>query len=240
MRDRQQAIDVDGDALVELKLLLEALAAEPEGTTRARRQLLEMRDRGGNRLGRFGRGVGEVAEDVQVVERGERPRQIGFDEPLGAAQAFESDFDEDPSRILDVVARRLHQARHLVQLRDHPARALGQRRVVEQNLSGQAGREQIAVQLRITVPGAHRLELEKTRPDRRVERRPLGPLDLGQSRRVDRRQTTGKAGKITDLRVHRRPAQVLEQVVVEVDSVEGRVGRMRFVEPGQELVHEVG
>ena len=115
----------------------------------------------------------------------------------------------------------------------------GERRVVEQHLPGEAGREQIAVVLGVALPRAHRFELEEPRADVGVERRPLEALDLGQARRVDRGQPARERAEIADLRVNRRPAEILEQVVVQVNAVERRVGWVRFVEPREVLVDEV-
>ena len=55
-----------------------------------------------------------------------------------------------------------------------------------------------------------------------VERRPLEPFGVGQARRIDGRQPAREAAEVADLRVDRLTAQVLEQVVVQVDAVEGR------------------
>ena len=72
-----------------------------------------------------------------------------------------------------------------------------------------------------------------------VERRPLEPLGIGQPRGIDRRQPPGEAAQIPDLRLDRLTAQILEQVVVQVDAVERGVGRMDFVEIRQVFVDEV-
>ena len=69
---------------------------------------------------------------------GERARQIRLDEPQRAAPALESDLDEDPGTLLDVVARGLHESGHLAQLRDDAPRALGFGRVRKQRLARQA------------------------------------------------------------------------------------------------------
>ena len=145
-----------------------------------------------------------------------------------------------PGRILDVVARGLHQARHLAQLRQHAARALGERRVVEERLAGEARRQRVGIELRAALPGADLLELEQPRADARFERRPLEPLDVGQPRRVDRGQPPGKPAERPDLRVNGRPAEVLEQVVVDVNAVEGGRRGVDLVEVRQVFVDEVG
>ena len=239
-RDRQQAIGAEREPFVEGELLLEPLAAEAERALAARREVgLEKLDVGRDRGRRLGRRVGEIAEQVQIAQVGKRPRQIVVDEAERAAKALEPDLDEDAGRILDVVARRLHQARHLPQLGEDATRALGERRVVEERLAGEAGRQRVGEELRAALPRAHLFELEDARADARLERRSLEPLDVGQPRRVDRRQPPGEPAERADLRVNRRSAEVLEQVVVHVDAVEGGRRGVDLVEVRQVLVNEV-
>ena len=118
---------------------------------------------GADRLRRFGLRVGEIAEQVQVVDVGERARQVVVDELQRAAHRLDADLDEDAGRVLDVVARGLDQPRRLAQLRQHAARALGRRRVREERLAGEARREEVGVELRVALPGADRFELEHAR-----------------------------------------------------------------------------
>src|SRR5262245_7038662 len=116
-RNGEKSISIEGDALVQLQFLLEPLPAEPERRLRTWRQVaLEIVDIRLDRGRGFGRCVGEIAEDVEVIESGERPRQVVLDELEGAAPRLESDFDEDTRALFDVVARGLHEARHLPQL----------------------------------------------------------------------------------------------------------------------------
>ncbi len=238
--DGQQAIGAEREAFVEAELLLEPLAAQAERALAARREVgLEKLDVGGERGRRFGRRVGEVAEQVQVAEVAEGARQVVVDEAERAAQALEPDFDEDAGRILDVVARGLHQARDLAQLREDAARAFGERGIVEERLAGEAGGERVGEQLRAALPGADRLELEEPRADARLEGRTLEPLDIGQPRGVDGGQPPGEPAERADLRVNRGPAEVLEQVVVHVDAVEGGRRGVDLVEVRQVLVDEV-
>ena len=61
---------------------------------------------------------------MKVADVPERARQILVDEAKGPAHALEADLDVDAGGILDVVARRLHEARDLTQLGEHPAGAL--------------------------------------------------------------------------------------------------------------------
>ena len=86
--DRQQAIDRQRDAFFEAQLLLEAIAAEAERALGLRADVvLEIVDVGADRLHRLGARVGEIAEQVDVVDVRERARQIGVDERHGAAPA---------------------------------------------------------------------------------------------------------------------------------------------------------
>ena len=121
----------------------------------------------------------------------------------------------------------------------HPPRALGKRRVVEQRLPGEAGREDVGVMLRVALPRPDLFQLEQPSPEARLEHRPLEPLDVGQPRRVDRGQATSQAAEVPDLRVDRLPPQILEEVVVQVHAVKRRVGGMRLVEVRQVFVNEM-
>ena len=95
-RDREQAIDRQRDAFVEPQLLLELVAPEPERGARLRRDLgFEILDVGADRLRRLGLRVGEIAEQVQIVDVGERARQIVVDELQRAAHRLDADLDED-------------------------------------------------------------------------------------------------------------------------------------------------
>ena len=87
-----------------------------------------------------------------------------------------------PGRLLDVVARGLHEARHLPQLRHDAAGALGLRRVGEERLAGQADADGVGVHLRTPVPGPDRLELVHPRLDVRGDD---GVLDLLDGVRCD-------------------------------------------------------
>ena len=76
-----------------------------------RKLLVQVLNVAADRLGRFRRRVREIAEQVHVVERGKRARQIFVDELQRAPERLEADLHEDARRILDVVARGLHQPR---------------------------------------------------------------------------------------------------------------------------------
>ena len=95
-RDREEAIGADLDAVFEFELPLEPLAPQTERGLRPRREVgLEIVEIRLDRRRGFGRRVGEIAENVEVVETRKRARQIGLDEAQRAAPAFETDFDED-------------------------------------------------------------------------------------------------------------------------------------------------
>ena len=185
-RDGEQAVGVEGQPFVQPQLLLEPVASEPEVALAARGEvLLEILGVGADRGGRFHRRVGEVAKDVHVIEPRKGARQVLVDEALRTAHALEADLDEDAGRFLDVVAGGLHQPRHLPQLGDDPTGALRQRRIVEQRLTGEAGRDDVGVELGIAFPGPDPLEFEEPGADAVLERRPLDPLDVGQPPGVD-------------------------------------------------------
>ena len=68
-RDREQAIDRQRDAFFEPQLLLEAIAPEPERALGLRADVvLEIVDVGADRLHRFAARIGEIAEQVHVVD----------------------------------------------------------------------------------------------------------------------------------------------------------------------------
>src|SRR5262245_63934505 len=108
---------------------------------------------------RFRLRVGEIGEQVHVVDARERARQIVVDELLRAAEGLDADLDEYARRILDVVARGLDEARNLPQLREDAAGPIRRRRMREQRLAGQARRDDVSVKLRVLLPGPHLFEL---------------------------------------------------------------------------------
>ena len=236
----RSSLRADREAFVEAELLLEAFASEPERALAARRQIgLEEFDVARNRVPGLRRRIGEIAKQVEVAEIGEGPGQVVVNETQRPAQALEADLHENPGRILDIVAGGLHQARHLSQLGVHAPGALGERRVVEERLPGEAGGERVGKELRAALEGADLFELEKAGADARFERRPLEPFDIGQARGIDGRKPAGKAAERPDLRVDSRPAEVLEEIVVDVNAVEGRRRGVDLVEIRQVFVNEV-
>ena len=90
---------------------------------------------------------------MEIVEPGECLRQVGLDELQRPAPGFQPDFDENSRRVSDVVTRRFHEPRHLMQLRDDAPSPFGLRSVAEQRLSGQAGADDIRIDLGIALPG---------------------------------------------------------------------------------------
>ena len=136
--------------------------------------------------------------------------------------------------------RRLDEARHLAQLGHDAPGALGERRVVEQRLAGEARRQDVGVVLRIALPRCAPFELEEPRADIRIERRALEPLDVGQPRGIDGREPAREPAEVANLRVDGLPAEILEQVIVEMHAVEGGVGRVDFVEIREIFVDKVG
>src|SRR5439155_2223955 len=95
-RDREQAVDWHRKTFVELQLLLELVASEPKRCTRTRSdlrfQVFQVRTDG---LGGFGLRVGEIAEQMQVVDAGEGARQISLYELQRSAHRLDTDLDED-------------------------------------------------------------------------------------------------------------------------------------------------
>ena len=100
---------------------------------------------------------------------------------IDAAQRVEPDLDEDRGRLLDVLARRLDQARRLPQLRQDAAGAFLLGRVVENGLRREARGQRLGVELRIALPGPDVLELELASADVRRDNGVLDLLDLGQA-----------------------------------------------------------
>ena len=76
--------------------LFEALAAQPERRLGSRGEIgLQVLDVLGDGRRRVGGGVGQISQDVEIVEPGERPRQILLDERKHPAPGLEGRLDED-------------------------------------------------------------------------------------------------------------------------------------------------
>src|SRR5262249_41900228 len=105
-------------------------------------------------------------------------------------------------------ARRLNEAWGLPQLRQHAARALGGGRVREERLARKAGRQEIGVELRIALPGAHRLEFEHAPLQVRRQHLMLELFDGGQAVAIDFVEPPQIAGERVRLTIYRVPADV--------------------------------
>ena len=239
-RDRQQAIDRHRQPFLQPELLLELVLAQPERGARFRRQLgfevLHVRPDG---LRRFGLCIGEVAEQMQVVNIFEGARQLFLDELERPAHRFDADLDVDAGRVLDVVARGLHQPGRLAQLRQHAAGAFRRRRVGKERLSGKARRQQVRVVLRVLLPRAHRLELEHAPLQVRREHPMLETLHRRQGIAVDFVEAAEVPGQRVRLGVNRLTADVLQQVVVRVHAVQRGVRGMGLVQVTEQVVDEM-
>ena len=184
--DRQQTLDRQREAFVELYLLFESIAPEPESGAGPRRDVvLEIFDVGADGLRGLGLRVGEIAQEVQIVNVGEGAWQIVVDEREGALHRLDPDLDEDARRLLDVVARRLNDTRCLPQLRQHAAGALGGGGMSKKRLTGQAQRQDVGVELGIALPGADVLELEHPGTEMRADHPVLEPFGGRQAGLVD-------------------------------------------------------
>ena len=125
-----------------------------------------------------------------------------------AAPGLEADLDEDARALLDVVAGGLDEPRHLAQLGHDPAGALGLRRVGEERLAGEAGADDVGVDLGVALPGPDRLELVHPRFDVGGDDRMLDLLDAAsRCRRIDLVEAAAEPGQRADVGVDRRPAQ---------------------------------
>ena len=110
-----------------------------------------------------------------------------------------------PGGILDVVARGLHQPRHLAQLRHDPAGAFGQRRVGEQRLAGQAGGEDVGGAWAALAPRCAPLRARRGAPGC-WRRAPVAQAaGCWSPRRVDGGEPSRESAELANLRVNRRP-----------------------------------
>jgi hypothetical protein len=118
-------------------------------------------------------------------------------------------------------------------------RALSRRRVREQRLAGEARRQDVRVVLRILLPRADLLQLEHARLDVRAEHALLEAFDGGERVAADLVHAAQVAGERVRFAFDALLAQVLEQIVVRMDTVERRVRGMRLVEITEQVVDEV-
>ena len=238
--DGEQPIDRERNPLVQPQLLFELLAAETKRRLGFRPNVgLEVLDVLPDRLDRFGRRIGEIGQQVQVVEIVERARQIAVDEGHHAAQRVDPDFHEDRRRLLDVLAGRAHEPRRLPQFRQDAAGAFRFRRVVENGLRGEARRERVGIHLRVAFPGPHAFQIELAAAHVRRHNPVLDLLHFRERVDGDRVQAPGETRQGAQVRVDRGAAEVLEEVVVEVNTVQRGAGRVRLVQVVQVIVDKV-
>ena len=188
---------------------------------------------------RLGGGIGQIAEQVHVVERGERARQILLDEVERAAERLETDLDEDARRILDVVAGRLHDAGGLAQLRQHAPGPLGERGVRKHDLRREARAERVGVELRAALPGANLFQLEHPSLDVGRHHRLLGLFDRRQIVLIDVLEPSREARERPRVLLDGVPAEIFDVVVVRVYPVKRRASGMNFVKIGEIVVDEM-
>ncbi len=131
---------------------------------------------------------------MEVVETGERARQIRLDEAQRSTPALESDLHEDAGTILDVVAGSLHDSGNLAKLRDHAPCPLGLGRVRKEGLAREAAPDDLGVDLGIPLPGSHHLQLVHPRLDASRHDRMVHLLDSGEVGRIDLMKATAEAG----------------------------------------------
>ena len=93
---------------------------------------------------------------------------------------------------------------------------------------------------RCPLPQADLFQVEETGPDAQPEHPPVELLLAGQGRGVDGLKPPGPTAQLADLLIDSYPAEILEQVVVGVYAINGRRGRIPFVEVPKVLVHEMG
>ena len=141
-------------------------------------------------------------------------RQIAFDELQDAAPGLEADLDEDAGRPL-MLSRAAWTSRGTCRSFETTRRRVRPPARTRRAPAGQARPEDVGVDLRVAVPGPDRLELVHPRFDVRRRRSGARPARPGRATRIDLVQAAAESGQRADVGVDRRPAQVLEQVVVE-------------------------
>ncbi len=109
----------------------------------------------------------------------------------------------------------------------------------KQRLACQARRDDVGVVLGVTLPGAHLLELEHAALDVGTQHAVLEPFDAGETVRVDVAEPPQVAGERARLGFNRGPAEILQQIVVGVYAIQGRVGGVGLVQVPEQVVHEV-
>ena len=206
----EQPFDRERNPLLQAQLLLEPVAAETERPLGIRPDVvLEVIDVGANRPHRLGARIVQVAKQVNVIDIREGARQVFPDKRHGATPGIDADLHEDGRRILDVVARGLHETRHLAQFREHPARPVGFGRVGEDRLGGQTRGQDVGVDVRVALPRARGFQIELPGPDVRRDNLVLNLFPKRQVRVRNAVEPPGEAGKGTRVTVNGRTPEVL-------------------------------
>ena len=240
LRDREQRLRPQADALPVAQPAVEPLPTQTErrpapGGQGAAQVVVVAVDG----LGRLGGGVGEVAEQVQVLEPPERPGQVALDELDHPVEHLRPGLDEDARRVLHVGGGRLEEARGLPQLGHHAPRPLLDRGVVEEGLAGERGGQQLGVVAGVALPRPDLLELVEPAADVVGEHAPLELLLGRQAAGGDAVEAPREPPELAPLGVDGGARHVLETVVVRVHPVAARGGGSVLVEKLQILVYEV-
>ena len=239
-RDLRQALGRQVDPLVEAQLLAEALRTEPKGSTAPRGQLFaQVADVGPQGVDGVGRRVGQVAQQVHVLQVAEGPRQVALDERQDPLERLDADADEEARGLRHVLPGRLQQPRRLAQLRPDAPRPLRDVGVGEEDLRGEAAGQRVGVEERVPLPIAGLLEGEQPAADAVGQHPLLERLLAGQAGRVDAVEAPRPAPEVADARLDGGAAEVLQQVVVQMDAVGGRFRGTGLVEMGEVLVNEM-
>ena len=90
------------------------------------------------------------------------------------------------------------------------------------------------------IVSAHRLQLVHPGLDVRGHDGVFGALDGREMRRVDLIEAAAEPRQSPDVSVDRRPAQILEQVVMQVDAVEARLTGENLLQICEVIVDKVG
>ena len=238
--DREQPLGPEADSFAVAQAAVEALPAQPErraapgGEGAAQMAGVAVDGRRG-----LGGRVGEVAEQVQVFEPPEGPRQIAFDERDHAVEHLRPGLDEDARRVFHVGGGRFEEPRRLPQLGHHAAGPLLDRRMVEEGLPGQRRGQQVGVVPRVALPRPHLLQLEEPAADVVGQHAPFELLLGRQAAGGDALEAPREPAELARLGVDGAAGQVVETVVVGVHPVAGRGGGSVLVEKLQILVDKV-
>src|SRR6185503_4879185 len=160
---------------------------------------------------------------MEVVERRERPREVRLDESQDSAPGLQTDLDVDARAILDVVLGGLHQPRYLPQFRDDASGTFCLGCIGKERLAGQTGPDHLGIDLWIPVPGPDYLQLVHPGFDVRRDDRMLDLFDRGKQRRVDLMEAPAEPRQRPYVGVNGGTTQVLEQVVMDVNTIQPRV-----------------